>query len=275
MKTRPSLELLAGFLILLFLSVYIFPYFYLASTSFKPATDAITIPPTLLPHPYSVQNYVRALSTPGTTAAFANSLIIALCSTLLSLVLSVPAAYGVTRYATVPGRVFLVLALCARMIPYISIGVPLFNMMKNLQLLDTHLAVIIAHTTINLPLAIWLMCSFFENFPVAIEEAARVDGCSRLGALLRVVVPLASGGIAVTAIFAFLTSWNEFLLALLLTSVHARTAPIAIAELNTQYGVDWGTMAALSILFSLPVLLFSFLMQRRIISGLTLGAVKS
>ncbi|GGJ43555.1 carbohydrate ABC transporter permease [Deinococcus roseus] len=274
MTPRLTLQLIAGFAILLFLSAYVFPYFYLLSTSLKPAVDAITVPPTLLPEAFSLQNYLTVLANPGTLKSFSNSLIIALCSTLLSLVLSVPAAYGITRYSTVPGRLFLVLALCARMIPYISIGVPLFNFMKNLHLIDTHLAVILAHTTINLPLSIWLMCSFFEGFPTAIEEAARVDGCSRFGALIRVIVPVASGGIAVTAIFAFLTSWNEFLFSLLLTTVNAKTAPIAIAEFNTQYSVDWGAMAAMSILFSLPVMLFSFFMQKRIVSGLTMGAVK-
>ena len=135
-------------------------------------------------------------------------------------------------------------------------------------------AVALAYVTISLPLAIWLLASFMESVPSELEDAARVDGCSRLTALLRVIVPVTAGGIVVTAIFCFLASWNEFLFALLLTSVKARTAPIVIAGLKTQYGLNWGPMTAVATLYSLPVIVFSLFMQRRIVAGMTMGAVK-
>ena len=135
-------------------------------------------------------------------------------------------------------------------------------------------SVALAHVTISLPLAIWLLASFMESVPSELEDAARVDGCSRLTALLRVIVPVTAGGIVVTAIFCFLASWNEFLFALLLTSVKARTAPIVIAGLKTQYGLNWGPMTAVATLYSLPVIVFSLFMQRRIVAGMTMGAVK-
>jgi multiple sugar transport system permease protein len=160
------------------------------------------------------------------------------------------------------------------MVPYVSVAIPYFALMRSFGLGDTHIAVAIAHTTVSLPLAIWLLASFFESIPTELEEAARVDGCTRLGALFRVIVPLVSGGISVTAIFAFLASWNEFLFALLLTSVRAKTAPLVIAEFNTQYGLEWGTMTAIATLYSLPVILLALFLQKRIVSGLTLGAVK-
>jgi multiple sugar transport system permease protein len=279
-KPAPALKLkrVLGWLTMLiaivFVALYIFPYAYLFLTSFKPPAEAISSPPTLWPSRISFENYALIGRYPHITKAFVSSLSIALFSTLLSLVLAVPGAYGISRYGTLPGRIFMVVALCTRMVPYVSLAIPFFVMMKRFGLLDTQLAVMLAHTTVNLPLAIWLMTSFFENFPFSIEEAARVDGCSRLSALIRVVLPISAGGITVTAIFCFLTSWNEFLFSLLLTSVNAKTVPIAIAEFNTQYTVEWGTMAALAILFSLPVMVFSLFMQRRIVSGMTMGAVK-
>jgi multiple sugar transport system permease protein len=160
------------------------------------------------------------------------------------------------------------------MVPPVAIGVPMIGIMSRLDLSDNPLGLALAHTTLSLPLSIWLMASFVEAVPHDLEEAATVDGCSRLGALWRVVVPVVSGGIAVTAIFAFLASWNEFLFALLLTATHAQTMPIVIANFQTQFGLQWGTMTALATLYSIPVVLLSLLLQRRIVAGLTLGAVK-
>jgi multiple sugar transport system permease protein len=146
--------------------------------------------------------------------------------------------------------------------------------MSTLHLNDTPTGLALAHTTISLPLSIWLMASFFEAVPHELEEAAKVDGCSRLSALRRVVLPVVSGGIAVTAMFAFLASWNEFLFALLLTAVRAQTTPIVIANFQTQFGLQWGSMTALAALYSIPVVLLTIVLQRRIVAGLTLGAVK-
>jgi multiple sugar transport system permease protein len=139
---------------------------------------------------------------------------------------------------------------------------------------DTSIALAIAQTTISLPLSIWLMASFFESIPIELEEAARVDGCSRLGALWRVILPVTKGGVAVTAIFAFLASWNDFIFALLLTSVRAVTTPVTIANFQSQFGLDWGTMTALAVLYSIPVILLTIALQRHIVAGLTLGSVK-
>jgi multiple sugar transport system permease protein len=165
-------------------------------------------------------------------------------------------------------------ALVVRMIPPVAIGVPLVSIMAFLHLTDTSFGLALAQTTISLPLSIWLMASFFEAVPPDLEEAARVDGCGRLTALRRVVLPVVAGGVAVTAIFAFLASWNEFLFALLLTATRAGTTPIAIANFQTQYGLQWGSMTALATLYSIPVVVLALLLQRRIVAGLTLGAVK-
>jgi len=256
------------------LVLYAFPFVYLILTSFKPPLDAISTSPAVWPQSWTLVNYRSALGTSGVPAAFINSIVTAAISTVLSLVLAVPAAYGVIRYGTYTGRLFIMLALVVRMIPPVAIGVPLVSIMARLHLTDTSFGLALAQTTISLPLSIWLMASFFEAVPPELDEAALVDGCGRLRSLRRVIIPVVTGGVAVTALFAFLASWNEFLFALLLTATRAGTVPIAIANFQTQYGLQWGSMTALATLYSIPVVLLALFLQRHIVSGMTLGAVK-
>jgi multiple sugar transport system permease protein len=271
---RPGTRPLLWGLLVLVLVLYGFPFVYLVLTSLKPPIEAIAVPPSVIPRSWSFENYATALATPGVLPSFINSLSTALISTGLALVLAVPAAYGITRFGTRAGRAFMSATLVTRMVPPVAIGVPLVAMMNGLHLRDTPTGLGLAHATISLPLAIWLLCSFFEAVPVELEEAARVDGCGRLRALWSVVIPVVSGGIAVTAIFAFLASWNEFLFALLLTATAGQTTPIVIANFQTQFGLQWGPMTALACLYSVPVIGLTLLLQRRIVAGLTLGAVK-
>ncbi len=261
-------------LVTIIVVVYVFPYAFLVSTSLKPPADALAIPPTILPQRISLENYRNIATFPSVRQSFGNSLTIALLSTLITISLAVPAAYAVARFASLAGKIFLIAVLITRLIPPVSVGIPLFAIMRSLDLTDTHIGVALAHSTISVPLAIWLLASFMEGIPHELEEAARVDGCSRFGALFRIIIPVAAGGIAVTSVFVFLASWNEFLFALLLSSTSVKTAPIAIAEFRTQYGIQWGTMTSLSVLFSFPVIIFSLLMQKRIVAGMTMGAVK-
>lgn len=271
---RVTTRALLLILILLVLALYVFPYAYLALTSVKPAVETIAIPPSVFPSRIDLSSYQQVLGDPAVIRSFFNSFVIAVMSTVLALILAVPAAYGVTRFSFGIGKLFIVAVLLTRMVPYVSVAIPFFSMMRAFHLNDTHLAVALAHTTITLPLAIWLMASFFEGMPMELEEAARVDGCTRGGAFVRVILPLVAGGIAVTATFAFLASWNEFLFALLLTSVEAKTAPVVIAQFKTQYGLEWGAMTALGVLYSLPVVVLALVLQRRIVAGLSMGAVK-
>ncbi|WP_285249869.1 carbohydrate ABC transporter permease [Pseudarthrobacter sp. fls2-241-R2A-168] len=271
---RRSTRTLLWVLLAAAMVLYGFPFLYLLFTSFKTPIDTIAVPPTILPKEWTLENYANALGRSGVLASFINSIQTAIISTLLSLVLAVPAAYGITRYQTLSGRIFIMAALVTRMVPPVAIGIPLASMMASMGLADTPIALSIAHTTISLPLSIWLMSSFFEAVPKDLEEAATVDGCSRLGALWRVVIPVVSGGIAVTAIFAFLASWNEFLFALLMTAIRSQTTPVVIANFQTQFGLDWGSMTALAAVYSIPVILLTLLLQRKIVAGMTLGAVK-
>jgi multiple sugar transport system permease protein len=269
-RTRAVLWVLLAVLI----AMYGFPFVYLVLTSFKQATETVSIPPAILPKHWTLSNYTAVLRQHGIVPSFVNSITIAVLSTLISMALAVPAAYGVTRYRTRTGQLFMMGALLTRMVPAIAIGVPLVSLMHSIGLTDTPLGVVLAHVTISLPLSIWLMTSFFQSVPTEIDEAALVDGCSRTGSLVRVILPMVGGGMAVTAIFAFLSSWNEFLFALLLTAVRSQTTPIAIANFQTQYGLELGPMTALACLYSLPVVLLTLVLQKRIVAGLSLGAVK-
>jgi len=274
LETRGRGRILLWVLLAVTLVLYGFPFLYLLLTSFKTPMEAISVPPQVMPTVWTLENYVSALTRQGVDAALINSVVTAVISTLLSLVLAVPAAYAITRFRTPSGRVFILAALVTRMVPTIAVGAPLVEVMRNLGLTDTSVGLALAHTTISLPLSIWLMASFFEAVPDELSEAAQMDGCNRFQAMVRVVLPVVSGGLAVTAIFAFLASWNEFLFSLLLTSVRAQTTPVVIANFQSQFGLDWGGMTALAAVYSVPVIILTLFLQRHIVAGLTLGAVK-
>lgn len=272
--TRKRTRIILWALLLVMVAVYAFPFLYMVSTSLKTPLETIAVPPKLLPTRWTTENYSAALSKDGVIPSFINGTITSVLSTAVSLLLAVPAAYAVTRFKTPFGRVFVVLALLMRMVPPIVVGVPMSQIFKSIGIYDTSFALALAHVTISLPLSIWLLSSFFEGVPVELEEAAKIDGTSRLGALIRIVIPVTAGGIAVTAIFAFLASWNEFLFALLLTAVRSQTTPIVIANFQTQFGLDWGAMTALAVMYSVPVIILTLLLQKQIVAGMTLGSVK-
>ncbi|KAA9010700.1 carbohydrate ABC transporter permease [Histidinibacterium aquaticum] len=262
-----------GLALLLVLS-YAVPYVYLVSTSLKPAADVQQIPPSFFPDRVTLENFETAIGTAGLPQAFLNSAIVAVLTTVLSLLIAVPAAYVATSYRRPLTVSFLLFALVTRMVPPVSLGVPLFQLLKSLGLLDTTTGLVLAHTSNAVPLALLLMAAFFENVPKDLEEAARIDGCSRFQAFLHIILPVMRGGMAITALFSFIASWNEFLFALLLTSQNSKTAPIVIAEFNSVYGLAWGPMTAAAVLYSLPVILVTLVLQKQIIGGLTFGAVK-
>jgi multiple sugar transport system permease protein len=259
---------------LLLVLSYALPYLYLVSTALKPAADVQQIPPSFFPQRMSLENFTSVIGTVGLPEAFLNSAIVAVLTTLLSLLIAVPAAYVSALYRRRITMLFMLFALVTRMVPAVSLGVPLFQIMKTLGLLDTTIGLVLAHTSTAVPLAMLLMAAFFDGVPKELEEAARVDGCTRFGAFWHIVLPVMPSGIAITALFSFIASWNEFLYALLLTSQSSKTAPIVIAEFNSVYGLAWGPMTAAAVLYSLPVILVTLLLQKQIVGGLTFGAVK-
>ncbi|MBB4575733.1 carbohydrate ABC transporter permease [Rhizobium lentis] len=253
---------------------YALPYIYLLMTSIKPAADVQQIPPSFFPAVISFENFREVLQSSTLPKAFVNSLTVAVLTTALSLLVAVPAAYVATQYRRRITTLFLLFALVTRMVPSVSLGVPLFQLLKSMGLLDSIPGLVLAHTSAAVPLALLLMSAFFEGVPKELEEAARMDGCTRFQAFRKIILPVMTGGIAVTALFTFITSWNEFLYALLLTSEATKTAPIVIAEYNSVYGLAWGAMTAAAVLYSLPVIIVTLALQKQIVGGLTFGAVK-
>jgi multiple sugar transport system permease protein len=271
---RVNHKSLIGIITTILALLFISPYIYIILTSFKPSAEAISPSPTFFPRELSVENYIGMFEKMPVIHYFMNSFVSAAVSTILAVFLGALAAYGLSRFSSKIGNLFLLITLCVRMIPMISIAIPMYMIINGIGLIDTRLALIITYTAINVPFAIWLMMGFFKNIPKEFDEAARIDGCNIFTAFIKVILPVSLPGLATTAIFCFMLAWNDFLFALLLTSTNAKTATVGISEFLTAYNLDLGPMTAAAVSFSLPVMIFSIIVQRYIVSGMTLGAVK-
>jgi len=259
---------LIGFVLILFA----FPFLWLISTSLKTRLDAFAVPPKLLFAP-TMQNYYDAIFYYNVFRNALNSVIVAVFSTLLSLVIGVPAAYAFARFNFRGRRDLGFYVLSTRMAPGISVIVPLYLLFMQLRLLDTHVALIITYLIFNLAFVVWIMKGFFREIPTDVEEAAMIDGCTRLQAFSAITLPLAAPGLAATAIFCLITCWNEFFFALILTGMRSQTLPVSITGFISHQGIHWGQMAAAAILISIPVLVFAMLIQKHLVRAMTFGIV--
>lgn len=253
------------------------PVYWMITISLKSEIDQFASPPKWFSFTPTLEHYRDAFVTRSFGQYLLTSAIVAVVSTACALVIGTLAAYALTRFR-LPynlGRKLSLWILSTRMFPAIVTAVPLFLMMRDLRLLNTKLALIVVYTAFNLPFVVWMMRGFFAEVPRDLEEAALVDGDSRLGALVRVVLPLVSPGLAATAVFCLIVCWNEFLFALVLTQTdQAMTLPVGIAGRVTQYEIKWGVMSAAGVVAMMPILIFALAMQRYLVRGLSLGAVK-
>lgn len=253
------------------------PVYWMLTVSLKSEVDQFASPPRWLGFSPTLAHYADAFVSRSFGQYLATSVIVAVLSTIGSVTLGTLAAYALARMrwpAKLDRRLSLWI-LSTRMFPPIVSAVPLFLMMRDLRLLNTLTALVIVYTAFNLPFVVWMMRGFFQELPRELEEAAMVDGDSRLGALRRVILPLVVPGLAATAVFCLIMSWNEFLLALVLTQTDAAmTLPVGIAGRVTQYEIKWGVMSAAGVVAMLPILIFAMAVQRYLVRGLSLGAVK-
>lgn len=256
--------------VLLFFTL--FPVFWLLQMSLKVETEAFQMPPKLLFRP-TLDNYL-ALYQGKFARSFDNSLIVSVTTTLLSLLLGVPAAYALSRAGFRADKSITLWILTTRMAPPIAFAIPFFLAYRYLGLIDTLLGLVIIYLTFNLSLVIWMMRTFFDGLPRSLEEAAAIDGATPLGVFLRITLPLAGPGLVTTAIFCFLFAWNDFFYALILTRSRAQMAPVAIVNFMNYEGWEWGKIAAGGTMIMLPVIAFSLLVRRYLIRGLTAGALK-
>ncbi|MCR2806664.1 carbohydrate ABC transporter permease [Paenibacillus soyae] len=258
----------------LFVIAFLFPYIYLIMTSLKPSMEVISTTPTLLPSAFTLDSFRTMFDVLPVGKYIGNSFITAISSTVVSVFLGSLAAYGLSRFSSRIGNLFLLLTLAVRMVPLISVAVPMYGIINRLGLYDTKTALILVYTSINIPFVIWMMIGFFDGLPKELDESARVDGCGKFGAFMRIILPISLPGLATTAIFSYMLSWNDFLMALMMSSTTAKTLPVGLSEFLGAYNLDLGPMTAAAVLFSLPVMLFSVMIQRYIVSGMTMGAVK-
>ena len=276
MRDRAARILKKGLLVLALVAA-LAPVYWMITISLKTEIDQFASPPKWFSFTPTLEHYYDAFVTRSFGQYLLTSAIVAVVSTACALVIGTLAAYGLTRFR-LPynlGRKLSLWILSTRMFPAIVTAVPLFLMMRDLRLLNTKLALIVVYTGFNLPFVVWMMRGFFAEVPRDLEEAALVDGDSRLGALVRVVLPLVTPGLAATAVFCLIVCWNEFLFALVLTQTDAAmTLPVGIAGRVTQYEIKWGVMSAAGVVAMVPILIFALAMQRYLVRGLSLGAVK-
>jgi len=267
-KERKFVYVLVIFLIL----CVMFPFLWLLQMSVKPDKDIFAFPPKFIFRP-TLNHYISLWET-DFRRSFSNSAIASVTSTFLSLILGVPAAYALSRARFRHERKIALWVLTSRMAPPIAFTIPFFLIFRYLNMSDTLSGLIIIYLTFNLSLVIWMMRTFFDGVPKSLEEAAWIDGVSVWGGFLRIVLPLSAPGLATTAIFCFLFSWNDFFFALILTRTQAMTAPVAVVNFMNYEGWEWGKIAAGGTMVMLPVVVFSVLVRKYLIRGLTAGAIK-
>ena len=264
--------------------IYFFPVLWIILTAFKTYNDALAVPPQWLFTPtlenfFSVfsraMTYQGAAVDTGFDLFFFNSIFIAMTSVAVALVIGTAAAYGFSRYPLKGNDTYLFIILTTRMLPPIVVIIPIFIMFREVGLSGTYLGIILLYTAFNLPFTIWMMKSFFDELSREVEDAARMDGSSEVKVFFKVCLPQVIPGLAATAVFGLILTWNEYLFALLLTGVETRTVPVAMGQtIGGAIGVRWGLLAAIETLFLIPVVAVTFLLQNQLLRGVTFGTVK-
>lgn len=250
------------------------PFLWFVLTSWKSATEISAIPPVILPS-FHWDHYRTALEQRGLLRYIGNSAIVAGATTIFSILVASLAAYALARFKLRWGRFYLMLLLALSMFPQIAIAGPVWRLLNALGWLNSYHGIVAAYITMSLPFAIWVLTTFFRELPYDIEEAALIDGCSRWQALRLVVFPVAAPGVFTAAILVFIHAWNEFFFALIILTFPARqTLPVGIALFPGEYTMPWGEIAAASTVATLPLVVLTLIFQRRIVQGLSAGAVK-
>jgi multiple sugar transport system permease protein len=260
-------------LLLVVIVVCVFPFYWMVTTSFKEQSAILSATPQLFFHP-TLGNYTTAFQKFDIGASLINSLIVALSTTAISLILGSPAAYAIARFDFKGKRDLWFWFISNRMISPIVVALPFFLIARQFRLLDTQLVLILIYLTFNVPIVVWICADQFRNIPKELDEAATLEGYSSFGIFWRIALPLAAPGIAVSAIFSFIFSWNELLYALVLTRSNAKTAPVVATSFLSGYELPWGQIMATGTLVALPVIIFSIIVSRQLVRGLTMGAIK-
>lgn len=271
-RIRTAILTVLGFGVLF---TMLFPYIVMVFTSVKPGNELFKMPPSILPTEWNWNNYAELWSQAPVATYFGNSLFITICSTAIVLLVAIPAAYYVARNRFRGRTVFLLFVLATQMLAPVAVLIGIFRLFRDLGLVDTHLALILTDSAFNLAFAVWILTGFFASIPEELEEAATIDGCSKFQAFRKVILPLAGPGIVTAAIFTFVAVWNEFVIALTLISTNElKPISVGITTFIGQYDVQWQYLFATSIIGIVPVVIMFALIEKRLVGGLTAGAIK-
>jgi ABC-type glycerol-3-phosphate transport system permease component len=244
-------------------------------SSVKTLPELYTVPPVWLPTHLTLSSYVKVLLSSNIPRYFLNSTVISLGSTGIALVLAVLASYGFARFRFPGQHILQASVLVGQLLPTATIIVPLYIALSALGLVNTYLGLILVYLILTLPLSVWMLIGYFRAIPIELEEAAIMDGASRLTVLLRILLPLSLPGIVAIVVYAFVTTWNEFIFALCFASdTSVKTLPVGLADFSSEFNTDWGAVMAASVVMTVPIALMFFAMQRLFIGGLTAGATK-
>lgn len=268
MKVLKTILFYIGLAIIVFPTVFVF--YWMLSGSFKTRLQILSFPPVFLFKP-TFENYWEVLTKYNFGLYMWNSFIIATLSTIVALIVGIPAAYSIARFRM---RTTTFLLTISRMVPFVSYLMPWYITFRKLGLIDSYIGLIAAHLIVNMPVIILLMSSFFEDVPCELEEAAEIDGASKYSVLWYISIPLARNGIITSTILSFMFSWNQFMFSLVLSGPKTRTVPIAVFNFMTYEEIAWGGLLAAATLITLPVLVLTLFIHRYIVRGLTLGALK-
>ncbi|MDI3481774.1 MAG: multiple sugar transport system permease protein [Tepidanaerobacteraceae bacterium] len=252
----------------------VFPYLWTFLTSIKPDTELYTSTVRYLPQHPTLKNYVDLFQKSNFVKNMMNSFFVASVTAVISLFVSVLAAYAFARFNFKGKIYFMVSFLLINMFPAVLLLIPLFVIMRKIGLLYTPYSLMVAYSTFTIPFSVWLLTGYIRELPVSLEEAAMVDGCSRIQAFFRITLPLTVPGIVATGIYIFITAWNEFVFALMFTNEASRTLPVALQTFIGQYDIQWGLLTAGGVITTIPVVILFMLVQKKLVEGLTAGAVK-
>jgi multiple sugar transport system permease protein len=259
--------------LLLVILVCVFPFYWMVTSSFKQQSAILASTPQFIFQP-TLENYINAFTKFDILKSLQNSLFVALVTVLVSLILGTPAAYAIARFEFKGKRDVWFWFISNRMLSPIVVALPFFLIARNFRLLDTTWALILIYLTFNVPIVVWICADQFRNIPKELDEAATLEGYSSLAIFFKIALPLATPALAVSAIFSFIFSWNELLYALILTRNEAKTAPVVATSFMSGYELPWGQIMATGTMVALPVIIFSMIVSRQLVRGLTAGAIK-
>jgi ABC-type glycerol-3-phosphate transport system permease component len=275
MPARPQRQVLLGCVTLVALAVVLFPFYWMINTSLKPPEEVFASPPTFFSTHWSVGAYASLFATKPIARYFANSLVVAIGATLVSVSLAALAAYGLTRFFPRGATPFVMFLLFTKMLPETLLIIPYFRLMSDLGLLNTYVALILAYSSFALPFSVWMLIGFFRSIPREIDEAATMDGATVLQTFRRVILPLARPGLAAVALFTFLLAWNSYVWALVLTTDSSMfVLSVGIANMVGEYRVQWNELMAAALVAAVPVMILYSLLERHLVDAITAGAVK-